>query len=450
MIVDPAISTVLIFLWFAFMMLVMFKRLITWYWGMLVVALGIGAICGITQSEYVDLVAQGPLTFVSVLPLMIIGCIFAASIRELGVAEAIVKKAIELGGDRPFIVCILILAVWAYISIGMPGPAGVILVGTITLPVMMAMGVEPIQAVIFHGIGWTVATPMWVIYWPVFQRLTGIWGGDHLEFLYSQVAIYFIIGVIYIAYQFKRMKLPFRWSMPVSPKLSYSTTPPPEMAVSETTGVKAKRLAPTYTFVLPAVPIILVIGFKVEPILAFVVGTVLAYMIALPGSGLIKKVTDIGSFLEKCFYSGGVDAVGIIVTFLVLGWVSKVGTLATVNTVLVAGIKPLAPTNPITYIIFGLVLSLFGFYRGPGNPFALGSLVYPVLVSIGTIPATAIWAMMGATVITSWWADPTMVYNVWSCAVAGESSLHIWKHNTSWCILMSLITLLTACYLYLL
>lgn len=414
LILDPTLVLVLTGVWYVFLVFVMVKRYIAWYWGMLILSLGVAALSSATEAEYLQIIVDGPTTFLAVLSVYVMGCIFARTLKELGIAESIVKRAIELGGGRPFALSLIIFVVWVYLSTAMPGPTGVILVGTITLPVMMAMGIEPIYAAIFHGLGWTAACPLWFVYWPFYKSVTGVDALAQLNFLYLALIAYVVLGFAFITISFRRMKLPLRWASP------------------EPVQEKQPKMMPAWTFVLPAIPVVLVLIFGVDPFLSFVIGIAVTVALALPVSGLAKKVRDIGSITERIFYGGGIDSVGLLLVFFVIGWTSSVGKIGSVAAVFNTALQPLAgafasPLGPVLLIVFATILGPLTLYRGPGTPFGLGSFLIPALIALGSYPGVLWFAVINATLSTSNIADPTVAYTVWSAQMTGVSPIDIMK-----------------------
>ena len=69
------------------------------------------------------------------------GAWFGRVLMETGIASTLIRKTVELGGDRPIITIVLLNVVTAFIFTAMMGAGPVIAIGVIVLPIMMSLGV---------------------------------------------------------------------------------------------------------------------------------------------------------------------------------------------------------------------------------------------------------------------------------------------------------------------
>ena len=60
---------------------------------------------------------------------------------ETGIASTLIRKTVELGGDKPMVTIALLNIVTAIIFTAMTGAGPVIAIGIIVLPIMMSLGV---------------------------------------------------------------------------------------------------------------------------------------------------------------------------------------------------------------------------------------------------------------------------------------------------------------------
>ena len=69
------------------------------------------------------------------------GAWFGRVLMETGIASTLIRKTVELGGDRPLITIILLNVVTAFIFTAMMGAGPVIAIGVIVLPILMSLGI---------------------------------------------------------------------------------------------------------------------------------------------------------------------------------------------------------------------------------------------------------------------------------------------------------------------
>ena len=60
---------------------------------------------------------------------------------ETGIASTLIRKTVELGGDKPLVTITLLNIVTAVIFTAMTGAGPVIAIGVIVLPILMSLGV---------------------------------------------------------------------------------------------------------------------------------------------------------------------------------------------------------------------------------------------------------------------------------------------------------------------
>ena len=69
------------------------------------------------------------------------GAWFGRVLMETGIASTLIRKTVELGGDKPMVTIALLNIVTAIIFTAMTGAGPVIAIGVIVLPIMMSLGV---------------------------------------------------------------------------------------------------------------------------------------------------------------------------------------------------------------------------------------------------------------------------------------------------------------------
>ena len=69
------------------------------------------------------------------------GAWFGRVLMETGIASTLIRKTVELGGDRPIITIVLLNVVTAFIFTAMMGAGPVIAIGVIVLPILMSLGI---------------------------------------------------------------------------------------------------------------------------------------------------------------------------------------------------------------------------------------------------------------------------------------------------------------------
>ena len=95
-----------------------------------------------------DVLLGGALRLASPIALVIFGAMFARVIQKVGISDAIIKRAAELSGDQPVSIAFLLTAATVFVFSGMSGLGPVIMIGSITLPLMTGVGIPPVDAAV--------------------------------------------------------------------------------------------------------------------------------------------------------------------------------------------------------------------------------------------------------------------------------------------------------------
>ena len=105
----------------------------------------IGSYPGITDISVVDAITKvfqsGPEGWGNVLVNVVFGAWFGRVLLQTGIADALIRKAVELGGDKPVIICVLLSTVTTAIFSTLFGAGAVVAIGVIILPILMSLGI---------------------------------------------------------------------------------------------------------------------------------------------------------------------------------------------------------------------------------------------------------------------------------------------------------------------
>lgn len=117
---------------------------------------------------------QGPLKFGPAIMAAIFGGMLALFIKNQGIAEAMVRYAAELGGERPLLLSFLLMMVTAVLFMLLGGLGTVIMVGSITIPIMMSVGVPPLTAACLMLLGLAMGGTLNLGNWQLYVSVLGL------------------------------------------------------------------------------------------------------------------------------------------------------------------------------------------------------------------------------------------------------------------------------------
>ena len=324
------------------------------------------------------------------------GAWFGRVLMETGIAATLIRKTVELGGDRPAITVILLNIVTAFIFTAMMGVGPVIAIGVIVLPILMSLGIpKPIAMFTFMG---AVSAGMYlnpVLQWSQLRAFilaadempdfTFTWYATHWGYfaLGISLVVVCVLAVVYL----KASKASHAWA-------------------AQAPANTASTDAPAIALILPIVPVVLKIALDFSVIGGFVIAGFLALFIC----GKMK-----GGFVASCqlvnklYYDGVVDTAPLIGFLLTLPMFNTCASYAAPYFKEVLG--SFMPTNEYIICAVFAVLSILGFFRGPLTLYGCGAATLGVLSTVGhfsapflfcvfTIPSTTV--NVGSCITQSW------------------------------------------------
>ena len=324
------------------------------------------------------------------------GAWFGRVLMETGIASTLIRKTVELGGDRPIITIVLLNVVTAFIFTAMMGAGPVIAIGVIVLPILMSLGI-PKAIAMFTFMG-SVSAGMYLN--PVLQfsqirafilpadqmpEFSFSWYASHWGYyaLAISVVTVSLLTAVYLKFGKKR----HAWA-------------------SRTPGSQPVKDAPMIALLLPIVPVVLKIALDFSVIGGFIIAGFAALFLCGRMKGSFKENCQL---VNKLYYDGVVDTAPLIGFLLTLPMFNTCATYASPFFNEVIGC--IMPTSEYVVCILFAALSILGFFRGPFTLFGCGAATLGVLSNVGhfsvpflycvfTIPATTV--NVGSCITQSW------------------------------------------------
>ncbi|RTK47759.1 citrate transporter, partial [Enterococcus faecalis] len=75
-----------------------------------------------------------------------VGAFFGRILLETGIATTIIRKSVELGGDSPAIILVIVNLITGFIFSSMSGAGSVIAIAVIVLPILFSIGIPKVVA----------------------------------------------------------------------------------------------------------------------------------------------------------------------------------------------------------------------------------------------------------------------------------------------------------------
>lgn len=381
-------------------------------------------------------IAQGSIKLASVYVAVFTGAMMGRVMMQTGIAEEIIKRAAEFGGERPLIVALGLMLVTAVLFTTLQGLGAIITVGSLVLPIMMSLGIPRKMAgtlfLLAFGTGFIFNPILFTLYRQLLQL-------EESQALPAQVGIFAAVlaGLMLITvlvYAF--------WAAKRSGEillLSGSST-------DDLLQRKYQSKVPFLALFSPVLPLVLFFGFnyfglKLDFIAAFILGALFAV--------LLTNWRQSIKTLSEAAIKGIEDGAPAALLMMGIGMLLNALNLPPIKTALEPLIRALPFDSPVFYIAFFALLSPLALYRGPLNVFGIGIGLFSIMFGVGILPAMALLAAIMCVVQVQNICDPTNTHNVWVANFVGLRVEQFTKETILPVMLVCFTGLMIAAMLYL-
>ena len=205
--------------------------------------------------------------------IIVFGAWFGRVLVDTGIAGYIIKKTVELAGDKPLLTALLLNIVCALIFCSAFGVGSVMAIGMIVLPIMFSLGIDKKTAVGSYMLA--VASGMYLNiayvsqFFAVFPNIQ--YDAKYRSFAILATVISVAVMIIYIVFNYMRQRR--------------------SRAFAAAPSVDAAQL-PWYCVIVPFVPIVMVSFFAWQPVPSFLLGILL-------GLVFTRNMTSYSQAVEK-------------------------------------------------------------------------------------------------------------------------------------------------------
>lgn len=331
--------------------------------------------------------------------LVIIGSWFGRVLVETGIAGSIIRRTVELGGDRPAVTTILLSLVVALIFTSTFGVGAVIAIGVIALPILMSLGVPKRLAVSSYvmsvGAGMYLNRTLFAQMQLIFKELK--FDDAWIVFGAIAMAVQFVFIVIMILFYTRSGSQVRTWAAPAAPSGSHHIS--------------------MFAMLVPIVPVLMSIVFKWTPVPGLFLAVILAFLL----TGNMKSFTKLGNMIQKTLQDGVSDIATLLGLLLVLAMFNPAATKAVdVVKQIIGGTIQI---NPWTVALMVGVCAPLALFRGPLMVWGVGAATATVLTGIFDFPvAVALPLIYVPTISMAISCCPTQSWNMWT---AGYMKLEI-------------------------
>lgn len=365
-----------------------------------------------TQSITDFVLSKGAVKLAGTISVTIFGAIFAKAIQKEGISDAIIRKAAELAGDKPTAIALALTAAIAIIFTAMSGAGPVIMVSQIAIPLFLSAGIEPVVAASLILFGLNIGLLFNVSQYQLYVDAIGMDMNVILSTSAVMGVICVIVTIVYIVLNTRSAKKSAAWAAKAPAK----------------TDVNPVAL------IMPLVPIVLVFFLKWNAETALLVSIIVTVLITKP-----KESVQV---LSSSVVEGIKDVAGVVGLMMGIGILLNGVSATQTSSLMQPIISAIVPSNPIVYVILFTILSPLALYRGPLNMYGLGSGLAKIMVSAGTLSASAVGMALRSTSVVQCVSDPTNTQNVIVADYANVDVNDILKSTLPYTMVMAFFILL--------
>ncbi len=369
-----------------------------------------------------DVMVGGAKQLVEAYLMVFAGAMLGRVVMQTGVAEGIIKRAAEFGGDQPLAVAITLMIGIGLLFTTLTGLGAIIMVGGLALPIMMSIGVpRKLAGVLFilaYGLGYVFNIAAWGFYQQTFKiERAPIRNFAIVLFVIDALAV-----LIFLVIASRRMNKYGAWAV----------------ALDEDNG---KRDVMLLALLLPILPLILHIGVGWQVLPSFLISAVIGVLITRPKE-IVKQLTSAA-------VKGLEDVASAIILMIGIGMLLTATKLPGVREALQPLIQNIPFSSPLVYVLFFGLLSPLALYRGPLNIYGLGIGIFSLIASLNLLPPAALVAAVMCLVQVQNACDPTNTHNVWVANYVGMRVEETTKETLLFKVIICIAGLIAGSILYL-
>src|SRR3954468_1156067 len=362
---------------------------------LLLLAIVWALLAGIGINDIQSKILQGGgVQYASAVIIIVFGAWFAQVLIQTGIAESVIRSAVELTGDRPMVTAMTINLVTALLFTSMYGVGAAIAIGVIALPIMLSQGIPPRVAAPVFTMGVGTGAFVNLVQFGTFEKLfPGIkYEAPWLTYFFIGMAVYISIAWLMIWVNLRRHGV--RHSASVN-----------------TAATMPRKRTPYYTYLVPVFPVLMIMLFKWQIIPTFILSIVLALALTWRDRSFQGHL----NLFNKTFYDAFPDIATIAALWTICGMIIVAGQMPQISEALRPIFAPILPHDKLqAAIFFGLLGGVLSIYRGPMVVVGTGAALLAIILSNHELPIAFLYSLWLAPTVMQGSVDPTNSWTLWT------------------------------------
>ena len=362
---------------------------------LLLLAIVWALLAGIGVNDIQSKILQGGgVQYASAVIIIVFGAWFAQVLIQTGIAESVIRSAVELAGDRPMVTAFTVNLVTALLFTSMYGVGAAIAIGVIALPIMMSQGIPARVAAPVFTMGVGAGAFVNLVQFGTFEKLF-----PGIRYEAPWLGYWWLGLVVYVACAWLMIWIHLR-----------------HLGVRHAAAVDMAAPAPRkrtayYTYIVPLFPVAMIMLFKWQIIPTFLLSIVLALSLTWRARGFQGSL----NLFNKSFYDAFPDIATIAALWTICGMIIAAGQMPQISDALKPMFSPILPHTPGQAALFFAVLGGIGsIYRGPLVVIGTGAALLAILLSMHELPVPYLYALWLAPTVMQGSCDPTNSWTLWT------------------------------------
>lgn len=355
--------------------------------------------------------------------LFFFGAFFGRVLLDTGIAAALIRKTVELGGDKPVITSVLLSIVVSGVFTSMFGTGAVIAIGVIVLPILLSLGINKRVALtsfmLAIGAGLYINVLPFNQYAIYYQDESYTYNGPFLKFGIAALAVQLLVCIIYTVIASRSKKTAVH-------------------AWAARTASPAEKKVPGPALLIPFLPVIMVIFFQIPICFAFLVSSLLA----LIACGKLKGFAESARVITKNFNDGVIDTAPLLCFMMFIQAFNKAASICAPYFQAVLG--GVIPKSILGICIIFAIFAPLGLFRGPLTLAGSGAAMLGILKGLGFSTIVLYPLFYAPTITMNISCCITQSWIVWGLNYTKNESRDYLKHSIpcGWiiCIILPVIT----------
>ena len=391
---------------FAIMAVLMYLNRLPAIIALPLMAIAIALVARVPWQDLTAIISDGAFSLHRAYATAMLGAVIAEIVAKTGIAETMVKKTAELGGDRPIVLALLLTAVVALLFTTLGGLGAVIMVATIVFPVLLALGLPQISVGCLFLLGMSLGGIFNLTNWQLYKDILGLSTSTILTFAAPLAGLMAAVTIAFAALQLRPSRVRRYWADP-------ATAAP-------------VSFVPWYSLLTPIIPLLPVLAFGIYNLLAkpskpFEFPIVAAMVIGI-AYGLIFTPRPKQGRIQLLARST-IDGIGAVAPAVALMFGIGMLIQAVTHPLVLQQVRPLLtavlPGTRVGYVIVFTVLAPLALYRGPLNVWGMGFGLANMMAAAPGLSAAAVMAALLSVGQLQGVSDPTNTHNVWIANYVG-------------------------------